>query len=326
VEGDRLLQQLEEAAPHPAVAEGHPRRPPDLLASLVAVDGLVEEGDPGLVPEQLAEEGGRVGAGGQRGAGRELGGVEGAREVCGGDAQVDLEGGVGGLGDDTGQLDVEGLGAVNDDAPVGLHRLERRRQGAVAGRLGEAAGAEVAHGEGGEGADHGDADALRRRRRGDALHRVGDAGREGGEGPPRELDGRGGALDAEATHLEGDVVVVAAERLAHGDVLGGGPAGPVHEGHLQLGADRLGALAEAGSFQQFAEGGEADAEPLREALVIGPAEALALDLTAHRSNATPNGPRRPNAGSEGGPAMGGAPRPRGRRKAPSAGRAGWGTS
>ena len=121
-------------------------------------------GDPGLVPEDLAEEGRRVRRRRQGRRGGELCRVEGAGEVGRRDAQVDLEGGVGRLGDDAGQLDVEGLGAVDDDAAVGLHRLERRRQGAVARRLGEAAGAEIAHGERRQRADHGDPRAVLGRR------------------------------------------------------------------------------------------------------------------------------------------------------------------
>ena len=97
--------------------------------------------------------------------------------------------------------------------------------------------------------------------------------------------------------LERDVVVVAPERLLHGDVLSGRPAGAVHQRHLQLGAQWPGALAEAGALQQLPEGDEALAEPLREALVVGPAEPLALDLTAHRANATPNGAIPPRPGS-----------------------------
>ena len=139
---------------------------------------------------------------------------------------------------------------------------------------------------------------MRRGGAGDALHQLGEAGGERGEGAPGELDRRGGALDAEAAHLEGDVVV-AAEGLLHGDVLAGRPAGGVHQRHLELGADRRRALAEAGALQQLRQGDQALAEALREALEVGPAEPLALDLTAHRANATPNRAIRPRPGSSG---------------------------
>ena len=88
-------------------------------------------------------------------------------------------------------------------------------------------------------------------------------------------------------------------RLLHGDVLAGRPAGGVHERHLELGADRGRALAEAGALQQLRQGDQALAEALREALEVGPAEPLALDLTAHRANATPNRAIRPRPGSSG---------------------------
>ena len=78
----------------------------------------------------------------------------------------------------------------------------------------------------------------------------------------------------------------------------GRPAG-VHQRHLELGADRGRALAEAGALQQLRQGGQALAEALREALEVGPAEPLALDLTAHRANATPNRAIRPRPGSSG---------------------------
>ena len=68
MEGDALLEQLEDAVPHPAVAEGDPEGRQGLLVALVPADGLVEDRDAGLVPEHLAQEGRRVRRSGQGGA------------------------------------------------------------------------------------------------------------------------------------------------------------------------------------------------------------------------------------------------------------------
>lgn len=114
---DVLLEEVEDRG-DPALAEPHPWSHSLRLELLAAgVGGLLEEWDPRLGPQLLAEEHRRVGTDRQLDAGDRLRGVPVAREVVGRTLQVQLGAGAGSLGNDGvgGGPQPFGTGDVDDD-------------------------------------------------------------------------------------------------------------------------------------------------------------------------------------------------------------------
>ena len=96
--GDVFAEDLEHRVVDPALAEADPRRLLPAVGVMAGVDRLAEDRDPGLAPQPLAEEQRRVGGGGEDRRRQRLGDVVEPGEAPGLDLEVDLEGGVAGLG------------------------------------------------------------------------------------------------------------------------------------------------------------------------------------------------------------------------------------
>ena len=126
-----LLEQVEDRV-DPALAEPHPR-PHALLLELLAagVGGLLEQRDPGLLPQLLAEQVRRVGADRELDAADRLRGVPVRREVVRAHLGVQLGARAGGLRHDRLRGRPEPLGAVDVDDEV----LTPRGQDLVAEQL-----------------------------------------------------------------------------------------------------------------------------------------------------------------------------------------------
>ena len=154
VQPDALGEQLERSVAQPAGAERGARRPPPRAAAIAVLDRLLEHGDPGLLPEPVAEERGRV-AGHREGRRRgQLHCVIHPGEVARGDPQVYLERAVRPLDRNilAGQLQRFGTGDLYPQrAPAEPPQAAVQRQ--VAGRAGHRAGAEVRLAERGQYAD-----------------------------------------------------------------------------------------------------------------------------------------------------------------------------
>ncbi len=88
---DALSEQLERSAPQPARPQCRSGKPAARSVALAIVNRLLEQRDPRLVPEQVAEKGGRVAGYGQRGCACQLDGVVCACEVGRIDPKVYLE-------------------------------------------------------------------------------------------------------------------------------------------------------------------------------------------------------------------------------------------
>ena len=121
---DVLLEEVEHRG-DPAIAEPHPRPHPLLLQlHRPGVRGLLEQRDPGLLPQPPAEQ--ERGIGGQRDldARDRLGGVPVVREGFRGDLDVQLHAGAGGFWRDAVGVGDQPLRAVDLDA----HVLTARRE------------------------------------------------------------------------------------------------------------------------------------------------------------------------------------------------------
>ena len=152
---DVLLEQVEHGR-DPALAEPHPG-PDPLLLQLVrpGVGGLLEQGDPGLVPQPPAEQ--ERGVGGQRDLHPRdrLGRVPVARERVRADLDVQLHAGARRLGRDAARVGQQLLGAVDRDPqvlPAGREDLLVQHPVAVVG--GDGVLAHVLFGQRGQDAHH----------------------------------------------------------------------------------------------------------------------------------------------------------------------------
>jgi hypothetical protein len=78
VQPDRLGEQLKRPLAQPAGPEGHPGKPTAEPAAVAVINGLLAQGDAGLLPEPVAKQGGRVAGHRQHRGGGQLDGVVGA--------------------------------------------------------------------------------------------------------------------------------------------------------------------------------------------------------------------------------------------------------
>ena len=152
--GDVLFVDLQHRAADPVVAEAHPgRRAPGPLYLRAAVDGVLEQGHPRLVPQAAPHE--------QRGVHRRrqhrgrhgLGQVVELRELLGAHLEVDLEAGVRRLQHHVVVGDVQLVEALDDDVELAV--VERGAdpvQLRVAGRGGHGVEGEVGRPQGGQDA------------------------------------------------------------------------------------------------------------------------------------------------------------------------------
>ena len=301
VQPDALGEQLERSIAQPAGAEGGARRPAPRPAAIAVFDRLLEQGDPGLLPEPVAEERGRVAGHREGRGGRQLGRVVHAGEIVRGDPQVHLERAVRPLQGNivAGQLQRFGTGDPYLERTA-AEPPQAAVQGPVPGRAGHRAGAEVRLAEGGQHADQRDPAMVRPGRGIDPVQQRAELTGQRGERAASQQRGRAVQLQVEAVELDGDAGV--GGQGPDGLVQRQRPGRAVDQEQLELGADRDRARPEAGPGEQLTQVGQAALEPLGEASVIALAELLPGDLLSHgRPASTPArgsaGRSAPRAGS-----------------------------
>ena len=279
---DALGEQLERAAAQPARAERRARWAAPQAAAVAVLDRLLEQRDPGLLPEPAAEEGRRVAGRGQGRGGGQLGRVVDPGEVRRGDPQVQLERGVRPLEHDVfgGQLQRFFAGDPDEErAPV--QPPQAAVQCPVAGRVGHHAQVNVGQAEGRQDADQRDPAVVCPGRGVGPGQELAELAGQRGERVSGQRHRRGVQLQVVPVELERDPGV--GGQGADGLVPRQRPGRVVDQAHFELGADRHRAGAEAGPGEQPPQVGQALLEPFPEPGVVALAELLPGDLGSHRS-------------------------------------------
>ena len=157
-----LPEQLLRSPAHPPLAKIYPGRlVPAEAVHVAGVYGLLEQGNAGLVPQPVPEQGRGISADGQRQGGHQLEGIEGVGVGAGVDPVVHLERGIGALQGDVRHVELEGILAVDiDPEPVAAPLDQLLHQGVVAAPISDAVGAEIRLPQGGQDADGHDATAM----------------------------------------------------------------------------------------------------------------------------------------------------------------------
>ena len=208
VQPDALGEQLERAAPQPARAERRAGRTAPQAAVVAVLHRLLEQRDPGLLPQAAAEKRGRVAGCRERRPGRQLGRVVDPGEVPRSDPQVHLERGIRPLERDVLAGQLQRLGAGDPDqkrAPA--QPPQAAVQGPVAGRVGHRAQAKMGLAEGGHDADQRDPALVRPGRVTDPVQQFaeleGERAERAGIGSGQQCRG-GVQLQVEPVELQGD--------------------------------------------------------------------------------------------------------------------------
>ena len=133
----RLGEELIGALPDPAVAKGHPRHSPPLVAVTAGIDRLLEQRNTRLVPQFVAQQDRRIRRYRERKRRRELRRVVAGRESLGVYPQVNLERRIGTLDATVFELGFQRLLTIDTDvdaflanpADPGAERVKSRQIG-----------------------------------------------------------------------------------------------------------------------------------------------------------------------------------------------------
>ena len=281
VQPDTLGELLERAAAQPAGAERRAGRAAPRAGAVAVLDRLLEQRDPGLLPEPAAQEGRRVTGRGQRRGGGQLGRVVDPGEVRRGDSQVQLERGVRPLEGDVlgGQLQ-RVFAADPDEERAPVQPPQAAVQRPVAGRVGHHAQVQMGRAEGRQDADQRDPALVRPGRVVGPGQEQAELAGQRGERASGQRHRRGVQLQVVLVELEGDPGI--GGQGADGLVPRQRPGRVVDQAHFELGADRDRASPEAGPGEQLLKVGQALLEPFPEPGVVALAELLPGDFGSHR--------------------------------------------